>query len=71
MQNFFFTADFPKVLKEHGTARIVNGFDTTEPLPYQLQLVALIEVQKFGVSNQFCGAILITPEYAVSGQGWC
>ena len=47
----------------------MNGFDTTEPLPYQLQLVALIEVQKFGVSNQFCGAILITPEYAVSGQG--
>ena len=47
----------------------MNGFDTKEPLPYQLQLGALSEVQKFGVSNQFCGAILIAPDYAVTGQG--
>ena len=47
----------------------MNGFDTEEPLPYQLQLVASIEVRNFGVRDQFCGAILIVPDYAVTGPG--
>ena len=47
----------------------MNGFDTEEPLPYQLQLIASIEVQEFREREQFCGAILIAPNYAVTGQG--
>ena len=36
------SAEFPKVLKEHGSARIINGFETNGPLPFQLQLVMKI-----------------------------
>ena len=39
---YFFAAEIPKVFEEHGFARVgrvLNGFDTKQPLPYQLQLV--------------------------------
>ena len=40
--NTYLSAEFPKVFKEHGSARIINGFETNGPLPYQLQLVVKI-----------------------------
>ena len=61
--------DFPKIFEKNADTRIVNGYDTGEPLPYQLQLVTLIELREFNVEEQYCGASLIAPDYAVSGQG--
>ena len=61
--------DFPKIFEKNAEARIVNGYDTEEPLPYQLQLVTLEELREFNVEESYCGASLIAPDYAVSGQG--
>ena len=46
-----FAAEFPEVFKEHGSARIINGFETNGPLPFQLQLV--IQSPSNGITN--CG----------------
>ena len=57
--NETFPADFPDVFKNR-EGRVVNGFDTGQALPYQLQLV-------FGDQQQhFCGATLVTEKYATS-----
>ena len=37
-----FTATFPQMFQKQGNARIVNGFDTMEVLPYQLSLTRII-----------------------------
>ena len=37
--NLSFKAEFPEVFETHGSSRVVNGFDTKDPLPFQLQLV--------------------------------
>ena len=37
----FFAAEFPKVFEENGPARVINGFETKEPLPFQLQMVGI------------------------------
>ena len=37
MVSYIFSADFPTVFKNH-ESRIVNGFDTGGPIPYQLSL---------------------------------
>ena len=54
-------------MKKHAIARIVNGFDTEKPLPYQLQIVASEELEEFGLEGSYCGASLISPNYAVTG----
>ena len=46
-----FAAEFPKVFKEHGSAKIINGFETNGPLPFQLQLV--LQSPSNGITN--CG----------------
>ena len=43
--------------------RVVNGFDTGQALPYQLQLVFDVEGYK---KQHFCGATLVTEKYATS-----
>ena len=50
------SADFPSLFQSHNE-RIVNGFDTMEPLPYQL----MVYNQRFA-----CGATLISLKYATS-----
>ena len=66
--DFFFLVDFPEIFKEKASARIVNGFETKEPLPYQLQLVASEEefLEDYGIGEYYCGAVLIRPNYAVT-----
>ena len=49
------TADFPSIFQQH--ARIVNGFDTKGPLPYQLILHH---------RTTKCGATLISSKYAIA-----
>ena len=57
-----FAADFPDVFKNQ-EGRVVNGFDTGQALPYQLQLVFDVEGYK---KQHFCGATLVTEKYATS-----
>ena len=45
----------------------MNGFDTEKPLPYQLQIIASEELEDFGLEGSYCGASLISPNYAVTG----
>ena len=62
---FSFSAEFPAILRPHQKdKRIVNGFETgKDGLSYQLMLV-------YGVNDRewqhFCGATLITNQYALS-----
>ena len=42
--------------------RVVNGFDTGQALPYQLQLIFDV----LGQRQHFCGATLVTKKYAAS-----
>ena len=60
---FYFTADFPKVFQQNGEERIVNGFDTTKALPYQLSISV---VTKDYLKKHICGATLLTSKYALS-----
>ena len=46
---------------ENRVGRVVNGFDTGQPLPYQLQLV-------LGRKAHFCGATLVTKKYATTAH---
>ena len=57
-----FAAAFPDVFKNQ-EGRIVNGFDTGQALPYQLQIVFV----GLGPKQQhICGATLVTKKYATS-----
>ena len=44
----------------------MNGFDAKKPWPYLLQIVALEELKEFGLDGTYCGASLITLNYAVT-----
>ena len=57
------TAEFPNMF-ENREGRVVNGFDTRQPLPYQLQLVRELNWGK----AHFCGATLVTKKYATTAH---
>ena len=44
--------------------RVVNGFDTGQSLPYQLQLV----LEHNGENAHFCGATLVSKKYATTAH---
>ena len=44
--------------------RVVNGFDTGQSLPYQLQLVLELK----GDNAHFCGATLVSKKYATTAH---
>ena len=44
----------------------MNGFDTGQPLPYQLQLV--LEINEINWRFQFCGATLVSKKYATTAH---
>ena len=52
---------FPEGERQSG--RIVKGFDTKKPLPYQLSMQLGQEVPGF---EHFCSATLITSKFAIS-----
>ena len=65
--SIIFTAEFPRIFEEKGPSRIVKGFDTEEPLPYQLSLEYYVTNSLWGGEwTHFCGATLITKSYAIS-----
>ena len=49
---------------ENRAGRVVNGFDTGQSLPYQLQLV----LELTGGNLHFCGATLVTKKYATTAH---
>ena len=49
---------------ENRAGRVVNGFDTGQPLPYQLQLVHELDGRK----EHFCGATLVSKKYATTAH---
>ena len=49
---------------ENREGRVVNGFDTGKPLPYQLQLVLELNGRK----TNFCGATLVSKKYATTAH---
>ena len=49
---------------ENRAGRIVNGFDTGQSLPYQLQLALELN----GENSHFCGATLVTKKYATTAH---
>ena len=51
---------------ENRAGRVVNGFDTGQPLPYQLQLV--LEINEINWRFQFCGATLVSKKYATTAH---
>ena len=60
-----FSADFPEHLKDD--SRVNNGFKAGKPLPYQLQLMMDVRLPNgTKVSFHFCGATLISKQYAIS-----
>ena len=61
-----FAAEFPQVFKEHGSARIINGFETNGPLPFQLQLV--FKVPSIGFTN--CGDLTKSVQITESINLW-
>ena len=60
---FYFTADFPKVFQQNGEERIVNGFDTTKALPYQLSIS--VKTKDY-LKKHICGATLLSSKFAIS-----
>ena len=63
---YFFTnlaAEFPKMF-ENRAGRVVNGFDTGQSLPYQLQLI----LEHNGENEHFCGATLVSKKYATTAH---
>ena len=60
-----FSAEFPAIFRPHQRyKRIVNGFETgKDGLPYQLMLVIGKDDREW---QNFCGATLITNQYAMS-----
>ena len=62
------SAGFPSIF-QNNNARIVNGFDTKRPLPYQLMLAKKkwnTNLDKYVENGFFCGATLINLKYATS-----
>ena len=49
---------------ENRAGRIVNGFDTGQSLPYQLQLALELN----GENSHFCGATLVSKKYATTAH---
>ena len=62
---YTFSAEFPAILRPHQRdKRIVNGFETgKDGLFYQLMLVIGVNEREW---QHFCGATLITNQYAMS-----
>ena len=54
---------------ENRAGRVVNGFDTGQPLPYQLQLEVVFLIPQLNWKKvQFCGATLVTKKYATTAH---
>ena len=63
-----FTAAFPAIFRRQSKFnKVINGFQTKEPLPYQLYLIA--KFIGMGYAKTFeCGATLITTKLALSAH---
>ena len=60
---FCLTAKKPTVITEQETSRIVGGFDTKGPLPYQLALETRDDFYIYG-----CGGILISSRFGITAD---
>ena len=61
------SADFPSF--EHQDSRIIKGFETKRPLPYQLAIVWTrfsVYEDDFVEEGHICGGTLVTLEYGIS-----
>ena len=63
-----FLADFPEWLRRRSHfQKIINGFETEKPLPYQLYIE--VEFLKDGISyTAECGGTLIAPDLVISAH---